>query len=272
MRRSALGLAGVAPYLPAGWALALGSTVGSWAGWAAPGLRRRAEMRVVARLGLGPAQAREVVDGMFRNLGRSVVEMARLARSFDPAHVELSAEDAEELARRSRAGLVVVTGHLGNWELLAVRLASVLGPSVVVARGLSDPRLGRWWADVRAANGVQTADRGDRVSLRRAIASGSPLGFVVDQRTDVRSVDLPFLGRAAPTPLGPARVSLRHGWPLVVAGIRRHADRHSIRLRWWEGDAIRPEAIMAWCNDILGGWIRESPDEWVWIHDRWGDE
>jgi KDO2-lipid IV(A) lauroyltransferase len=103
---------------------------------------------------------------------------------------------------------------------------------------------------------------------------------LLDQRTQVPSLDVPFFGRPAPTAAGPGRLALRHGIPVLPVAIARRGRGHVVRHLAPLTPAADPAAarddgqvaaFLAECNDCLEQLIRRNPAEWVWFHRRWDD-
>ena len=101
--------------------------------------------------------------------------------------------------------------------------------------------------------------------------------MLLDQNTRAHNVPVPFLGRPAPTAAGMARLALRLDLPVLPVAIARRGDGHEVvhlpALR--PGDFAGParEAdLLAACNEALGELVRRNPEEWMWFHDRWGDD
>jgi len=172
------------------------------------------------------------------------------------------------------SGVLLVTAHLGCWELLAAWLARALGGAAVVTGTVRNPPVDRLLQDRRRALGLQVLPRreGARPVLR-ALAAGQVVGVLVDQNTRAASAPLPFLGQPAPTPLGPARIARRRGVPVVPAALVREQGRWvAVHAGVLEPDT-EPDAVALAVryNDALSAMIRRNPAQWVWFHDRWND-
>lgn len=225
------------------------------------------------RLGVEPGVARALADAQFEHLGRTVAECSRLPElaAQGDARVELRPQDAARLRglRDRHGGLIVAAGHLGNWELMAARLAQELQPAVVFARGPADPRWAAWWRGVRRRVGIETFDRGLPPWRWRRLRRQRPaVGFLVDQATDVEGEPVPFFGAPAFTPNAPVRLARRTGWPVVVATAERRADgRHRVHVDFLE--PLPRDHLLATISVRLEDRIRARPDQWPWVHDRW---
>lgn len=281
--RAAIGLLSLMPLRPA---LALGSFV-AWAGWL---VARRTRARMLAQLAIAfpekPEAEREAIGrASLRHLAWLAAEVGTLGwcRHRLRAYVSFAPGAEERFARLAARGkgLVFVTGHVGNWELLAQRI-SADRPSAVIARTGNDPRFTEHVGEVRAAGNVETLWREDPATARAMIRSfkqGKPLGILIDQDTRVQGVFVPFFGRLAHTPRGAADLALRFGAPVAAGWSRRRGPApgagHEIDLVeiLYDPDAPDREAevfrLTAACTAALEAAIRRNPSEWVWMHERW---
>jgi KDO2-lipid IV(A) lauroyltransferase len=287
--RSALirAAAAVLSFLPPGPALALGDLGGRIAWHLSPRSRRLALAHLAVAFPEKPeAERRRIGRECFEHLGRSAMEVAAV-RTFD-ARLEVYvsfAGDGERLLHQvlSRGrGMVFVTGHLGNWELMARRVARSGIPNVVVAKAGADRGLNAMAERFRTSGGVTTLwreDPGAGRAIIRTFREGKALGLLVDQDTRVQGVFVPFFGRLAFTPRAAADLALRFHAPVVVATTRRRGrrpgDGHVVEVTEVPCDPDAPDReaevvrLTAACTGIIEAAIRRSPAEWVWMHQRW---
>jgi Kdo2-lipid IVA lauroyltransferase/acyltransferase len=223
-------------------------------------------------------QRRDAIRGMFRHLGMSVFELAWLP-NLDARRRERTT-DVEGIDRvlellDSGRGVICMTAHCGNWEWLAYVMGSYGRPVYVLQRERDVPEMNDYITALRARSGVRTIDRGSATSARdmiQAVRRGGMLAFVIDQNIRTESVKVPFFGRPALTPIGPARFAVRTEAAVVPAVIERLPDgRH--RAQFLEpifctrGDD--PVELTARLTKIVEEQIRRVPEQWVWMHDRW---
>lgn len=271
------------------WALPLRVSrgIGRTLGWLAWTLVRRERARALAHVAAAfpdraPAEQRHIARGAFLALGDSVAELAhvdRLRRRFD-TYVDCDPQSraALEAALSKGRGVLIIAGHIGNWELLALYLAWCGCPLRTLARAASDPRLSAFVRRFRESRGVQCILRhedGAPKAMLRAFRDNAALGFLIDQDTDVAGVHVPFFGRPAWTPSGAAALALRTGAAVLVVTMQRLRDgRHAASFEPYEvhatgerdADLLR---ITAELTAMLEAAIRREPSQWVWMHQRW---
>jgi len=183
--------------------------------------------------------------------------------------------EADALGR----GLLVLSAHLGNWEVAARPVGLYRGPFHVVVRPFNNPLVYRYMEEERERFGErQIAKRGAAKQLFRVLREGGKAGVVMDQRVRPgQGIVLPFLGHPAlVTPL-PASVALRTGAPAVtIVAWPEPGGRYRVEL----GEPILPpadgdrgdEAVAALTARYLAALetdIRRHPEQWLWMHRRW---
>lgn len=222
-----------------------------------------------------------IARAALRNAARCFVELTHMeairARFDDYASVE-GWEHVEALLAQDRA-VIVITGHIGNWELLAAYFAGRGVPIHAIARRLNDPRLNALMVEFRAANGVQSILRESASSSRdilRVLRGRNALALVIDQDIEAPSISVPFFGHPARTPVAAAALAVRRDLPVVAAFARRRPEggHHFTVL-----PPIRPPhsgdrrldvlAMTTQFNALFEARIRDNPSEWVWWHQRW---
>lgn len=273
--------------LPGAVALWLGAGLGRLAWWVARGQRRlMLEHLALAFPERGERERREIARASLVHLGQVALEVVAVRRvAPDVARYVSFAPGAEDAIRRAMArgkGLVFVTGHIGNWELLARRLALLTQPNAVIARRNADRRLNAFMERFRTAGGNRTLWREDPSTGRELIKlfrCGGALGLLIDQDTRVQGVFVPFFGRLAYTPRAAADLALRFGATVLVGTSHRRGPRrgdgHEIEvteLAYQADPADRETEVVrltAAAVAIQEAAIRRHPEEWVWMHGRW---
>lgn len=263
-------------------------TIGAFAGWFAYrviGVRRRVSIDNVRRALPAPLSHRSadrIACRSYVNLGRSLMEFVSLER-LDAASIRGMVQ-FESLAPLDQAlaagrGVVLFTGHFGNWELGAAAVWAYGYPlHEVVGRqsnALVDDEVNR----LRSAKATGVIDRGSGVGLRaalRALGRNEIVAFVADQDARHHGAFVEFLGRPASTHRGPARFSVRRNAPVVAGFITRvGGGRHHIHLHapmWPDRSLPEDDAVvelMQRYTDALAGAVRANPSHYFWAHRRW---
>jgi KDO2-lipid IV(A) lauroyltransferase len=243
-------------------------------------LRRRVAVRNL-RLALGEERdPATVVRGMYRHLGLSLVEFLRLSR-WTPERIaeriRLDEFDRLQRAIASGRGVVVVTAHFGNWDLLACLSAKLGVPLHVVTRELKGGRTNRAWMQMREEMGLRLHPAiGSAGVLLAALRRGEVVAFVIDQHMPGKlGVPVPFFGRLASTTDAPAVLARRTGAAVHPAFLFREGfERH----RLWVGpeialaDGPREEAATESTRRFslaVEEAVRAHPEQWIWLHRRW---
>jgi KDO2-lipid IV(A) lauroyltransferase len=215
----------------------------------------------------------------FIDLGRNAAEVCRMMwrdprELLDRVDVEGEEHLAPILARER--GAVVVTGHIGAWELLAGYWVLRGVRVYVAARPLRDPRYQPLIDRLRERLRVNVFPEGTGLrTIVRALRQGDSLGILIDQSRpgSVRGTWAPLFGQPTFTPTGPAEIARLGGVPLMPMAIQMVDGRHRIicgrpiEPDWREPQAI--DAAMARCIAALEELIRRAPTQWVWMYDRW---
>jgi Kdo2-lipid IVA lauroyltransferase/acyltransferase len=224
-----------------------------------------------------PEKARQALArDCFRHQGMNLAECLHLLHG-DCAdvsrHVEVRGWEEVERARASGRPLLIVTGHCGNWELLAAALNCRGLGMAVVARALDEPRLQGMLAGLRRRFGTATIERGSDGAARQMLGllrRGEALGMLIDQDTKVDGVWVPFFGRPAFTPVGAAKIALRQATVVLPVFIERRPDgSHLARVLPALDLPEDPREATALMTRAIEEQVRRHPEQWVWMHRRW---
>lgn len=262
------GLLGLADRLPAPLLYAVCRAVGRIVYWTARGLVRRALGR--ARLALPEAEARRVSRECFVNAGTTLATSLLLRRPRVSARqlVQIDTADRELLAEAG--GAVVVSAHLGPFELVAPAVAELGLPTAIVVRESYDPGLDAHVDAHRNARGVTVIHRGDPgagARIVRALRSERLVGVLPDLPARVESVCVSFLGAPSEMPVGPARIALAAGVPLLVACLRPlgAGPRFRLEVRRLDSNGQSPAELTQRVAKQLSEAILQAPAWWLWM-------
>ena len=263
---------------PRGLAERLGRGYAGLLDAAVPRLRRTALRNLeLAMPGLGEEERRRIADGVFRSIARLLVGAARLPdlnreNVEDWIHYD-GFEHYEEAKRRGR-GVLIATGHLGNWELSAVGHALLCGePMHVVVRPLDNPLIDRLVQRRREIAGNRVIGKKEFVrSMLQALQSNATIGVLVDQNCGLdQGVFVDFFGVPACSGTSFAKLAAHTG-ATVLAGFAVWIESEGrYKLKFYpplemSGDVLEDTARVQAAVERA---VREYPDQWLWIHRRW---
>lgn len=219
--------------------------------------------------------------GSYRNLGTTLVELLtfpHITPSETRAMIELRGTEAVEEEVRKGRGVVLVSGHFGNWELLAFAfpLYTNIPTSVIVA-----PQSNKYaeeylhWYRSRTGNRMIPMGKAARAVVER-LNNGEAIALLADQAaTADRDLFVPFFGTPAATYEAPAALTLKRNAPMFAAFAVREADgRYTAELERIPHEDLLPDkdGIIELTRRhvaVLENAIRERPDLWAWQHRRW---
>jgi KDO2-lipid IV(A) lauroyltransferase len=225
--------------------------------------------------------ANEQLKKGFANFGRSIMELIKLDTIVKHIDEYIKVENFEvfELARAKGKGVIWITGHIGNWELMPVYFAQKGYETYVVAKELYDPRMDKLLNRLRERYGVHPVIRGSSGSgkkILKALRSNAILGMLIDQDTDVQGVFVKFFGDSAFTPRGASDLAIKTDAGIVAGFITRVDTKHHIitlhapvlpnKTLDYEKDVLLLTQAL---TDTIEQHIRQHPYDWVWMHSRW---
>jgi len=236
------------------------------------------------------AEIDQILRGVWDNLGRLGAEFAQLDRiwDWDPAEpdrinrIVITREQVDRYMALANDGkpALVFAAHLANWELPAICAATYQLDSAVLYRRPNIPAIDRWLAKTRGANMGELINTGldAPVGVAQALDRGAHVGMLVDQYY-VRGVEVTFFGRRTMANPLLARLARHFDCPIYGTRVIRLPGH---RLQPELSDEIEPvrdadgkidiAGTMQIITNIVEGWIREYPEQWLWLHRRWRPE
>jgi KDO2-lipid IV(A) lauroyltransferase len=216
----------------------------------------------------------------FANLGKSFVEVIKIYYGLGNhiiKGVEIRGIENFTRAYKKGSGVIMITGHCGNWELNALTSSVKLTKLSIVVRPIDNPYLNRLVERTRKKYGNSVIYK--RGALKRILLSlkkNEVVGILMDQSVLAsEGVLADFLGKKDYTMKVPAVIARKTGSPVIPAFIRRQNGGHVIEI----GEEITPDPSQdgdrAVFNDTvhfsaaIEDYIRRNPSEWLWIHRRW---
>lgn len=260
--------------------------VGEWIGaliYSPFGIRKAVVERQVraAFPGLAEPEVLRIARESYGNLGRTSIETAVLPKYSKGDIMNLFGTiegwDVVEDAMSRGKGLIIVSGHLGNWELGAAYVASRVPRLDAVARGMQNPMFEEYLTETREQIGVHVIHDSEAVRrVPRTLREGGVVAFLFDQgAAGLASTWVPFFGRYAKTPRGPAVFALRLDTPvLFTCAVREPNGKYSMKFEEVvvprTGERERDvDAIVGAYTNTLERWVRKYPEQYFWQHRRW---
>ncbi|MFO7768806.1 MAG: lysophospholipid acyltransferase family protein [bacterium] len=271
--------------LPRGMGRILCQGLGRAAWYLDPGGRRTSLSNIRTAFGdrLDPKRRRDIGRSAYINLAANLPDLAHLPRLSEEEVGALVSAGRQTLSQIDRAvrggrGIILLTPHLGNWELLTAYLASRGAPVHFLGREPYDERLDPLYEEVRTSHGGSWVRRGGAFERIQALLNGGEMVILLlDQDTSrVRGTFVEFFGRPAWTPTGPAALARRTGAVMLPGALVRQPD-HTYRLQ-----IEPPIRTVSTTDHEYDDWentrratlamerlIERYPAQWVWFHRRW---
>ena len=267
--------------LPIDRASALGGALGRRIG-PSLGISKRARINLRRAFpDLAESTIEEIVAGMWDNLGRVAAEYPHLRRIrvFAPdGRVETHGFEHMDRAVAAGRRMIIFSGHLANWEIGALAAAQYGAPVTQIYRAANNPLVARLISRLRGDRGeyVPKGSAGARRAVA-ALARGEHLTLLADQKMN-DGIPAPFFGRPAMTAPALASLALRFDCDVLPARVERLDGAHfrltvfpPLPLPRGRAPHAAVAELTARVNAILERWIRDRPEQWLWVHRRWPD-
>jgi KDO2-lipid IV(A) lauroyltransferase len=221
-----------------------------------------------------------IVRKNFKNIGKSFIEIIKIFYGLDKKIINSVYFDGIEnlkVAESKGRGVLFITGHCGNWELMALVMSVKLKNIAVVARPLNNPYINRLVENMRERYGNSVIyKQGALKPIMQTFKNNGYVGILMDQAVLAdEGYVIDFLGRGAWTTKMPALIARKTGASVIPVFIHRTNGNHTIKLY--------PEVELSKNNDretaviedtkrfseYIERYIQEHPSEWLWIHRRW---
>jgi KDO2-lipid IV(A) lauroyltransferase len=223
----------------------------------------------------------KVVRDFFQHMGLSIVELIKIYSGLGQHildSVKLEGKEHFDEAKRRGKGIIFITGHCGNWEIMALVTGLRCEPVSVVARAQNNPYLNKMVAWIRAKYGNSIIyKQGALKAILSELRHNRGVGILMDQAVVANEgFIIDFLGRPAWTTKMPALIGRKTGAAMLSAFIHREPTGHVLRFSpvfYLDGhNGEGEEALAADTKQLsqhIEDYIRNYPSEWLWIHRRW---
>jgi len=183
----------------------------------------------------------------------------------------------DHLIDRNR-GLILLTGHYGNWEILGYVLATMGFDTTSIARPLDNPYVNDWLLGVRERKGQKIIDKkGATSDVTDILESGGTVGFIADQNAGSKGLFVDFFGRKASTYKSIGLLAMQYDVPVVVGYARRVNDQFLFDVG--VQDVIYPDDWKSQDDPLryitqrytkgIEDFVRADPGQYLWVHRRW---
>lgn len=234
-------------------------------------------LRLIYGKAVPDKEIRGLARRAFVNLGTFAFDVARLRRATPQSLtriVKVTGQKHLDDALARGKGVIALTGHVGNWELLGAYFSLMGYPVSVLATRLKDSNLDGLVLSLRQDSGLGVLERSrDVKEALRCLRRGEILGVLIDQDTAVESVVVDFMGKPTKTAVGPVKLASRTGAAIVpLAMLATEEGGYKIEVK--EPLFVRGEDTSLYedvqrCSKAVEAFIQAEPSQWVWMHKRW---
>lgn len=224
---------------------------------------------------------KEIAIGAYRNLTRSSLEFIRsprFSREDVKRMADMEGKEHLDAALAGGKGALLISGHFGNWEMLAMRVVAEGYKLTVVGRDQDDSVINDIIVEHRTRHGTRNVPRGVPVydRLLQCLRENELVGLVADQNAGISGLFVDFFGTKASSFMGPGLFAVKGDCPLIpLFVIRKGYDRHHV--------VIQPPLVIEKTGDTktdvyrytqayvksIEEMVRQYPDHWLWPHKRW---
>lgn len=243
-----------------------------------------AEANIRECLGVSDERAKQIAADSLHRFGRMVIEVMRFPLlNKKTIHEQVQVEGLEylEAAYAEGKGVIMATGHYGNWELLGATVALHGYPMLSITRKQNNSHMDKAINEFREMVGQQvTYNRGKHglLAISRMLKEKNLLGVLFDQDTNDDGVELDLFGKRSVIPMGAAALSRIYGSPILPIFMHNNDDGTCCAKIYpplytpKTGDKQRDfYQVTRKLVDILEMEIINHPEMWFWVHDRWKD-
>lgn len=227
------------------------------------------------------AEIKEIVRGAWDNFGRTGVEfifLDHLTPDHPDQRVEVVGYDLLPKYLEQEKSCIFISGHFANWELMAACIRKAGFTVAGVYRAPNNPLVNDWLLKERLGHHLDTLVPKGRQGARQLmelVKKGESIAMLVDQKMN-DGVTAPFFGRPANTAGAAAQLAVKYGCPILpvyierTEGARFRVTFHDAMELDLSGDKAKDiETVTAQYNKFLEDCIRQRPEQWLWMHNRW---
>ena len=232
---------------------------------------------------LSEVQIQEIIRRSYVHLASVGIDFIKLPRIVNSNnwrnHIEVEGLEFAKKAREEGKGIIFVTGHVGNWEVLGCAMEFLFHQPVhSIAKHMENPFNDRLVTQLREDGGQKIIfTENSARAILRVLKSNQLLGILIDQNVRDNNILVDFFGQKAATTRSAATLSLKTGAPVIMLFARRLEGGYKFKVSLSEPVQIEKTGdlekdifnLTQRCTSIIESRIREHPHEWLWIHRRW---
>ena len=239
-------------------------------------------LRIAYGDGLSDFQIRKIIRSTYLHFALVWIDFVKLPQIVNSSnwqnYFEVEGLEFAKKAQEEGRGVIFVTGHVGNWEVLGYAFEFFFQPLNSIAKHLKNPFADRYLTRLRE-EGSQKIIFTENASRKiiRVLRDNKPLGILVDQNARENNIFVDFFGKKAATTRSVATIALKTGSPIIMGFLRRTDRKYRFKVTLSEPIQIERSGNLE--KDILNltqryttlieSRIREYPQEWLWMHRRW---
>lgn len=269
-------------FIPRKWAVRLGNFMGQILFWADRKHRMIAIDNLTRAFGdeKSPTEIKMLARRVFKNLVQIIFEIGwslNLDSKDFPKYFVIEGLSNYKRAYKKNKGVLGLTAHIGNWELLPIVEAMIGYPLNIIYRPLDLSFLNQFFIMLRSRFGAKTTSKANSMfKIFKSLKQGEIIGMLMDQNVDwYEGVFVDFFGQRACTNKGLALLALKTGAPVVPVFLVREGEGFKAEFGSEvplikTGDKTKDiEANTQQYNKIIEEFICRYPDQWFWVHQRW---
>ena len=214
-----------------------------------------------------------ILRGVWENLGRIAGEFPHINHVMKNPHriTVVNQQNLENLVK-SKKPILFMAGHLGNWEIPHHVVIQHNCPIGLISRPPNNFIIKKLFDLVRAHPLTTIFFKGSEGSrqIMHHLKNGGALGVLFDQRISDGEA-LPLFNHPALTATGPAKLAKKYGALMIPVQVERIDHKAQFQITFHDpiDTTGTPQEIMTTLNKLLEGWIRQAPEQWLWLHKRW---
>jgi len=268
--------------LPLKWALNFGKGIGLFVFYVIP-IRKKVSLENLTTV--FPEKSKKEINTIARNtyinFGQNIIEFMRYPRittEFINKHIKFVNKETLLDAHKAGKGALCMSGHFGNWEIMAVAIQNLGIQMIGVVKEQRNKRIDKLIIDYRALLGIETLQLGMAIrGVLKSLKANKFVAMVADQDAHKTGIFVDFLGRPSSTATGPAMFALKTGVPLIFGScVRNKKGCHTVYLQQIDYSDLQggltEENIKILTQrhaKVLEKSIKKWPDHWFWMHKRW---